>query len=256
MIQRLQAIIPVEVTDYLRNLFQTLLFPWPKALVLVRHAESLANYETDLIHDHVITGYSNAILNKRDMDVELTDRVHQQASLTGIWLRERFREFDRYFRSPYTRTKQTAQHLFPHADWRDDARIREKDFGILDQLTDEEVEQQYPELVAYKAKVRKFYFRPPGGENYPDMILRAHNFLGMLKRDYPNKNIIVVAHSALLMCFRYLLEKLDEDLLLEKQRSEKIWNASVIVYRQQVINGKSRLVADGPPVIPWREYLE
>ncbi|PIR93931.1 hypothetical protein COT97_03970 [Candidatus Falkowbacteria bacterium CG10_big_fil_rev_8_21_14_0_10_39_11] len=257
MIHRIQRIIPIEVTDYLRNLIQTFLFPWPEALVLVRHAESLANYETDLIRDGVITGYTGKVKDKRDMDVELTERGHEQAIMTGIWLRERFPEFDKYFRSPYIRTCQTSEHLYPHAHWRNDARLREKDFGVVDQLTDEEVAARYPDLVEYKKKIKKFYLRPPGGENYPDMAFdRGHNFLGMLKRDYPRRTVVVVSHSALLMCIRFLLEKMDEETLLEKQKTEPIENASVIIYRQQVIKGKSRLIPDCPPVAPWKQYLK
>ncbi|NQT49739.1 histidine phosphatase family protein [Candidatus Kuenenbacteria bacterium] len=232
---------------------KSFLFPWPDLLVFVRHAESMSNYETDLIKDGVITGYSGKVLNHRDMDVELTENGVWQATQTGIWLRKNDFTFDGCYRSPYTRTRQTSERVYPYGDFREDSRIREKDFGVLEQLTDKEVRELYPELVKLKRKLRKYYFCAPGGEHYPKMQDRAHSFLGTLLRDWGGRRVIIVSHSAIISCFRALIERHSEEDLIRMQKEQPIKNASLTIYRRDKIRHKSRMVLVAPPFAPWEE---
>jgi hypothetical protein len=66
--------------------------------------------------------------------------------------------------------------------------------------------------------VGKFYFRPPGGESWCDVILRLRSFLDMLTREYRGDRVLVVAHQVIVNCLRYLLERLDEERILAIDR--------------------------------------
>jgi broad specificity phosphatase PhoE len=244
------------LAEYIRNWLQSTIYPWPKVLGLARHAESHSNYETDLINEGVITGYSQKVKGQRDMEVEITSRGEWQADQSGLWLRAIIPAFDVYYSSPYKRTRQTGERLYPGVEFRLETRLREKDFGLVDQMTDAEVAARYPEFVALRRHVRKFYSRMPGGENYPDMILRAHSFLNTLKRDYCGKTVLIVAHSAIIACFRFLLEHWTEEDLLQKQKSQPIKNASITLYGERKVHGKSRLELIMPPYAPWEKMKQ
>lgn len=246
----LEKLFNLDFSALVRECLQSAIFPWPNRLVIVRHAESLANYETSLIHEGVITGYTDRVIGQRDLDVPLTEKGEIQAQKTGEWLFNNLPAFDFHYRSPYRRTRQTSEIIDYRAQWHEDTRLREKEFGVFEQLTDAEVAEKFPELLALKKKLSKFYFRAPGGENYPDVILRLHSLLGTLKRDRCGDNVIVVCHQTVACCFRYLLEHWTEADLLRSQKEEPIKNASVIIYNEKKINGKSRLVLERPPFTP------
>ena len=89
---------------------------------------------------------------------------------------------------------------------RADERLREKEFGILDRLTVHGIRQQYPALAEQRDHVGKFYFRPPGGESWCDVILRLRSATDTLARDYGGARLLIVAHEVIVTCFRYLFE--------------------------------------------------
>ena len=81
-----------------------------------------------------------------------------------------------------------------------DERLREKEFGILDRMTTFGIREKYPELAEQRKHVGKFYFRPPGGESWCDVILRLRSFLDMLTREYRGDRVLVVAHQVIVNC--------------------------------------------------------
>src|SRR5437016_13796362 len=50
-------------------------------------------------------------------------------------------------------------------------RIREIEFGILDGLTSDGIVAQYPREFIRRNREGKYWYRPPGGENRPDVDL-------------------------------------------------------------------------------------
>ena len=46
------------------------------------------------------------------------------------------------------------------------------------------IRASFPELAEQRRHVGKFYFRPPGGESWCDVILRLRSFVEMLTREY------------------------------------------------------------------------
>jgi 2,3-bisphosphoglycerate-dependent phosphoglycerate mutase len=214
-------------------------------LVIVRHGESERNVARTRA---LAAGHAEYHDGVRDMDVTLTAQGERQAEATGKFLGGRF-HFDRIFVSPYERAVQTAQlmmkHFPQHLDLTYEERIREKEFGILDGLTKKGIAKRHPEELVRREREGKYYYRPPGGESYPDVALRVHSFLGTLTRDCRKQSVLVVCHSVVVLTFRRLLERLTEKELLaiDRDPEQDVCNCSVTWYEFDPGAGnKGRLV--------------
>lgn len=190
---------------------------WVSNLVLVRHGESMRNVAKVNAEAKESETYSDGT---RDMDVELTCRGLLQAKETGEHLSQHLRfAFDCAFTSPYRRTVQTAKLVLASQGGGLEPvleeRVREKEFGVLDGLTKLGIRRRYAAEAERKQREGKYYYRPPGGESYPDVNQRVHDFLGMLIRECPAQNVLVVCHSVIVLSFRRLLERLSEEDLLK-----------------------------------------
>jgi broad specificity phosphatase PhoE len=113
-----------------------------------------------------------------------------------------------------------------------DERLREREFGVLDRLTKAGIEQRFPDQVELRARIGKFYYRPPGGESWTDVILRLRSFVDTLSLHYaePGSRVLVVAHQVVVLCLRYLIEELDEQRILAIDRTGDIANCGVTEY--------------------------
>ncbi len=218
---------------------------WVDHLVIVRHGESQRNVGKQAAQEAGHLEYGG---NIRDMDVTLTPRGVKQAEVTGEHLGQKF-HFHRIFVSPYVRTVQTAELMTEHSHPRPlisyEERIREKEFGILDGLTKAGIAKKYPEELRRREREGKYYYRPPGGESYPDVSLRVHSFLGTLARDCRRQSVLVVCHSVVVLTFRRLLERLTERELLaiDRDPEQDVCNCSVTWYEFDPRAGeKGRLV--------------
>ena len=76
----------------------------------------------------------------------------------------------------------------------------------------------------------KFYFRPPGGESWCDVILRLRSVVEELRRDYVGERVVIVSHQVVVNCFRYLLEQMDESGILAIDRQADVPNCGVTEY--------------------------
>jgi len=68
----------------------------------------------------------------------------------------------------------------------------------------------------------------------------VHSFLGTLTRDYRNKSVLVVCHSVVVLVFRRLLERWNEDEYLKIDREQDVLNCSITAY-QYLKKGKLTL---------------
>ncbi|MFQ5701896.1 MAG: histidine phosphatase family protein [Acidobacteriota bacterium] len=208
---------------------------WMSHLAIVRHGESMRNVAKSRAESEGRHQYGGSI---RDVDVDLTERGVAQAEATGLHLSERFR-FDIAYTSPYRRTRRTAECILesfhpPHPLILEE-RLREKEFGILDGITRAGLAARFPEEMTRRQREGKYYYRPPGGESYPDVNLRIHAFLaflGTLTREWRGKSVLVVCHSVVVLSFRRLLERLTEQELLRIDRDpdQEIRNCSITRY--------------------------
>jgi len=215
---------------------------WPQDLWLVRHGESAGNVARDAAD---AGGLSRIEIEGRDVDVPLSERGRTQAIALGHWFgdlgvpsRPQF-----ILSSPYARARQTADLICEHGGLATarrvvDERLREKEFGILDRLTRAGIEQIYPEQAEIRRTVGKFYHRPPGGESWCDVILRLRSTLHTLSLHYAGCRVLIVTHQVVVLCFRYLLEELDEQRVLDIDREGDVANCSVTHYVNEVRSGE------------------
>ncbi len=216
---------------------------WPQTLWIVRHGESAGNVARDAAE---AGGLPMIDLAWRDIDVPLSDLGHAQSRALGQWFarQEPEQQPEVILCSPYLRAQQTARAVAEHSQWlggadaklRLDERLREKEFGILDRLTRHGIQLQHPQLDAQRAHVGKFYFRPPGGESWCDVILRLRSLLEMVTREYADQRVLVVAHQVIVNCMRYLLEHMDEQKILDIDRQGDVPNCAVTSYRAEKRN--------------------
>jgi broad specificity phosphatase PhoE len=208
---------------------------WPSHLVLVRHGESERTLWKEIAAAKGELVYGGEV---RDPDVKLTERGRQQAIATGKYLAGTF-TFDRVFSSPFARTLETADLLmqqFPgRVELTQEERIREIEFGILDGLTKVGQQARHPQEWERRQHLGKYWYRPPGGESYPDVALRLHSFLGTLTRDFCQQSVLVVCHSVIVLLFRRLLERLSERELMSMDANPRldVLNCSVTHYAYQ-----------------------
>jgi broad specificity phosphatase PhoE len=129
---------------------------------------------------------------------------------------------------------QTAQFMaaeFPYpVEITEDERLREIDFGVLDGLTKHGIAHHYPDEQKRRAKLSKYWHRPPAGESWPDVALRVHSFLGTLTSEAAGESVLVVCHSVVVLIFRKLLERLSEKEIREIDRESEVENCSVTHY--------------------------
>lgn len=239
---------------------------WPDLLYIVRHGESAGNIAREAAHQ---AGHRMIDLDVRDVDVPLSDLGVQQAHALGRWFATLPPEEtpNVILTSPFLRARHTAEIVAESAGLsRDkytvvvDERLREKEFGILDRLTKVGIEAYHPDQAEFRRLLGKFYHRPPGGESWCDVILRLRSATEMISREYCAERVLLVCHSVVVLCMRYLLEHMTEDEILRIDRENEVANCSVTSYvyddsvrprgklNLQLFNFVAPLEAAGAPV--------
>jgi broad specificity phosphatase PhoE len=213
----------------------------PSALWLVRHAESVGNVADAHAHEQ---GAGRLHLDVRDPDVPLSDTGSAQARALGRWMAS-LPEEERpttALSSPFVRALTTARLAAEPLGLRvrPDERLRERDFGAFDGMTGAGIREEYPAEAERRDLLGKFYYRPPGGESWADVALRIRSLLSTEVVPDDGGRVLLVAHQAVIMVFRYVLEGLTEQQLLEIDGQERVANTSVTRYERQ--DGELRLV--------------
>jgi probable phosphoglycerate mutase len=212
-------------------------------LLLIRHGQSTANVafpraDADGLLESGLTG--------RDADVELTELGVRESEAIGRWLRTLDRLPEVVITSPYLRAKET---------WRiaaaisgldlpkptTDDRLVDRLLGDLEMLTRAAIAKRFPDEPGRLTAAGEYYYRPPGGETFGDIADRLTSFLGDVNRDHAGERVAVVAHDAVVLTMRAVIEQLDWDAVARVAASGPIRNASITRF-----DGTSgRLVLDG-----------
>ena len=216
---------------------------WPKLLVLVRHAESEGNLRTES---------ERAEFNVSTHKYALTECGRKQAEITGQFLRSTFGDFDVRYVSYYERSKETMAIMYPGVRVYEDPRLAEGQRGIWHTMTKPQMERRFPEEFQRKEREGLYHYRPLGGENWPDIELRIHSFLGTLSRDYDGQKVLIVVHGHWLILFQRLIDHFSIAEALQRYRSKIFQNASVTIYNDLRKNGKSRLILQKENLVPWQ----
>jgi broad specificity phosphatase PhoE len=223
---------------------------WPSRLWIVRHGESAGNVARNAAE---LARLSAIDIASRDVDVPLSALGEQQSAALARWFGA-MPEPERpgvILCSPYIRAHATAQIVQEaiaaseeNGTFVVDERLREKEFGILDRLTKYGIREKYPEIAQQRQHVGKFYFRPPGGESWCDVILRLRSVLDTITREYRGESLLIVSHQVVVNCFRYLLERMTEREILDLDRAADVPNCGVTSYEFDPARGKhGKLVA-------------
>ena len=209
---------------------------WPSRLWLVRHGQSAGNVARDVAD---AAGHSIIDIPFRDMDVPLSALGERQAQALGHWF-ARMPEGERpqaVLASPYIRARQTAEAVCRAGGIATgverliiDERLREREFGVFDRLTTTGIREKYPDLAEHRALLGKFYHRAPGGESWADVILRLRSALDTISLHHADRRVLIVCHQVVVLCFRYILEEMDEAGILAVGRESNVLNCGVCEY--------------------------
>jgi probable phosphoglycerate mutase len=208
-------------------------------LILIRHGQSLANV---LFPEADAQELMETALSGRDAEVPLTDLGQEQARAIGRWLTAlpEERRPETIVTSPYLRAKETwrlaaeASGLETPAPRTDD-RLVDRLLGELEMMTRAAVAARFPGEAARLAEAGMWEYRPPGGESFADIRARLTSFLADLNREHAGRRVVVVAHDAVVLMTRAVIEDLDWDELAAVEKSAgSVRNASI-----------SRFVNDG-----------
>jgi broad specificity phosphatase PhoE len=211
---------------------------------LLRHGQSTGNVARE---EAEATGLEVIDLAERDADVPLTEVGRKQAAAVGHWI-ARCRP-DLVVASPYRRASDTARIALAEAAEQlptappplsVDERLRDRELGVLDLLTSHGVAKRHPDELARRRHLGKFYYRPPGGESWVDVVLRLRFLLDELGRQAPGRGALLVGHEMTVFALRYLLEGVPEPELLRLAARIEIANGSITTWEAEA-TGRFRL---------------
>lgn len=217
----------------------------PYELVLVRHAESVGNVMSlDERPKHDIATHA----------YDLTERGRRQAEKARDWLDARPRVPEVLYCSYYKRAIDTMDIIRPGKHRIIDPRLAEAQRGIYHSLTRDEIQHLYPGELIRKEREGLYHYRPWGGENWPDVELRIHSFLGTMMHMHGGYRVVIVTHGHWLILLRRILDGTSIDEAVEQYHRGPVENASITVY-----HSKRARLHDGYElqfssyVVPWHE---
>ncbi|HYE22783.1 MAG TPA: phosphoglycerate mutase family protein [Verrucomicrobiae bacterium] len=211
----------------------------PKLLVLVRHAESERN-QLKKSNSYLPDDESAAIIRGvPDHLVPITDRGARQARTIGPHLRQHYGIFDVVYHSGYLRTKQTMDAALEaytpeelsQMKIRESHLVRERFPGYAYNMTDAEVERNFPYIKEHWERYGPFYGVPPGGKSQCDVCGDVYTFIGLLRRVRAGKNVCVFTHGGTIRAFRYNLERWNATKYMELYMADPPENCGVTAYR-------------------------
>jgi len=155
-------------------------------IIFVRHGETDWNLEGR------VQGNANVPLNRKGLE---------QAKRVAVRLKNE--KIDAIYSSDLERARQTANEIakYHKAKVRCSKFLRERKFGELEGMLNSGYKK-----IRDESGLPKYLYRPPGGENYPDLQKRAEKFLAAIKKR-PGQNILVVSHGGVIRTFISVLTK-------------------------------------------------
>ncbi len=173
-------------------------------LYLVRHGKTLWNEEGR------VQGITDIPLSQKG-----TEEVKSlKKEIDGL-------KIDVVISSPLLRTRETAKILIGNRlPINIDDRIQERNWGLNEGMPIQEVDRWDCWDVVLNTDV-------PNIERVQDFMKRVSEFIEDIKIRYPDKNVLVVTHSAVIRVIHYLLGQIPEDGNLSRM---EIPNLRIIEY--------------------------
>jgi len=176
-------------------------------LLVIRHGETAWNRETR-IQGHI--------------DIPLNDTGRWQARQVAQALQDE--GLHAVYSSDLQRAQDTAQAIAQASGVAlvVDVQLRERHFGSLEGLTQDEITQTRPDE-ARRWRERDPAYGPDGGETLQAFYDRCVSALTRLAQQHPGQTIAVVAHGGVLDCFYRAANR----VALHAPRTWKVTNASI-----------------------------
>jgi broad specificity phosphatase PhoE len=244
----------------------------PMDLYLVRHGESEANVIVNAGQHGDNSLFTQDNVTVPDRSWRLTAKGRKQAYCIGRWLVDQQQLFDRYLVSPYVRTRETAATMaLPKARWEETRVLRERSWGEISTVTQDEFKTNYARNWMFK-KTDPLYWCPPAGESIADVAEnRVHNLLTALNRRAEAQSVVAVTHGDFMLAMMLTLEDLSDEEFLRRAEAETITNCTCLHYsRRDPVSGRTserieweqtaRPMLDSQTgrwqieVSPWREF--
>jgi broad specificity phosphatase PhoE len=201
-----------------------------RELLLLRHGESEGNVaaaRADAAGAEVID------VPARDADVTLSElgRAQARAAGTALAALAEGERPDLLASSPYVRALETARLACDAAGlavpMHVDERLRDRELGVLDRLTQAGVAARQPDELARRVWQGKFYHRPAGGESWVDVASRLRGWLSDADRKWAGHRVFVVCHDVVVLLLRYVCEGLDEQQVGAVAKQTPLRNAAL-----------------------------
>lgn len=203
--------IQSKIVYYLTNMHVL-----PRTIYLSRHGESQLN-----------------LTQRIGGDSDLSERGWCFAKALGQFIATEKIPNLRVWTSHYKRTQQTAKFIdAPQEQWK---ALNEIDAGICDELTYEEIQEQFPEDFAARDQ-DKFHYRYPRGESYQDLVTRLEPVIMELERQ---ENVFVICHQAVMRCLLgYFLDKSSAEVPYIKCPLHQVVKLTPVAYgcKMELIN--------------------
>uniref|UniRef100_A0A7N8YEI3 6-phosphofructo-2-kinase/fructose-2,6-biphosphatase 1 n=4 Tax=Mastacembelus armatus TaxID=205130 RepID=A0A7N8YEI3_9TELE len=185
LVNRVQDHIQSRIVYYLMNIHVT-----PRSIYLSRHGESELN-----------------LLGRIGGDSYLSPRGMKYANALATFLEGQNITDLKVWTSHMKRTVQTAEALgVQYEQWK---ALNEIDAGVCEELTYEEIQENYPEEFALRDQ-DKYRYRYPKGESYEDLVHRLEPVIMELERQ---ETVLVICHQAVMRCLlAYFLDKPADEL--------------------------------------------
>ncbi|XP_054912779.1 6-phosphofructo-2-kinase/fructose-2,6-bisphosphatase 1 isoform X2 [Poeciliopsis prolifica] len=185
LVNRVQDHIQSRIVYYLMNIHVT-----PRTIYLSRHGESELN-----------------LLGRIGGDSGLSPRGLKYADALAKFIRGQNIKDLKVWTSHMKRTIQTAEALgVQYEQWK---ALNEIDAGVCEELTYEEIQENFPDEFAMRDQ-EKYRYRYPKGESYEDLVHRLEPVIMELERQ---ENVLVICHQAIMRCLlSYFLDKPADEL--------------------------------------------
>lgn len=170
----------------------------PINLIFVRHGKSEGNVAGKKSEQGDHSAFTDEYRGRHSSAWRLTDLGISQAEAAGDWLLNNLPpEYFRYYVSTYLRAMETAAHLgLPAADWRMVDFLRERDWGALDVLDNDERWIHHAANL-HRRDTDRYHWRAPDGEAMADIVAtRTKILFDQLARECSNaQQVVVVCHG-------------------------------------------------------------
>jgi broad specificity phosphatase PhoE len=200
-------------------------------LILIRHGQSAANVAFPQAD---AAGLLESGLTGRDTDVPLTELGVRQAEAVGRWLATLPADEvpQVVITSPYLRARETwriaaATSGLDLPEPATDDRLVDRLLGELEMLTRAAIAARYPDEESRWKSGNPYDYRPPGGESFGDIAERLTSFVKDLNREHAGERVVVVAHDAVVLMMRFVVEGLTWDEIAKVEKAGRVLNASV-----------------------------